>query len=371
MGNKTISPNLKIFFLLYICIFFHCCGEFLGFSSLPEPDLGTIKKIRLYLSPDSLKKLYNTVINDTYVPCFYEEDSRRIEGFIKIRGLSTRIYPKKSFTVKLNVNNKIERYVIKTFSLKNRIAFFAYNRVGLGVPETEGAALFINDEYIGCYTKIKLYNEEDLRNKYYDIPGELFSCHFNNMGSDVPLHSLSEKKFPDDNNFIRLQELIYNAKYMDDEEWSQWTDTAIDKDQIVKYMIVHDFLGITDTYRQNFHIYAHKSLLLLPWDNELGMDIQNLPAIGGNNLLTIRLLQEPSMKYLYNEYMKAYFLNPGENNITEDLINELDRIHQETDKAVFNEPAYYITYDEFLRTITKIRDFVSNRYITINDPPLQ
>jgi hypothetical protein len=367
INGKVLTGIIPLFAML---IFVNACGEFLGFSSLPEPDLGDITRINVCLSPDSLKKLYNSVAVDDFAPCIYEENGNRIKAFIKVRGFTSRLYPKKSFTVKIVVNGRIIRYCLECFNIQNRIAFFTYKKVGLCVPDTEGVALYINGEYIGCYTKIKIYNEEDLNKHYSTHAGQLFKCHFRTMGEDVPLHFRSEKQFPDDSDFSRLDELIYNAAHMNDEQWKEWMEENIDEDDMVKYMIVHDFCAVRDTSIQNFYIYAHKKLLLLPWDNGVSMNSEKVPAIGGHNLLTKRLLENSSMKDKYNTQMETYFILMNQNNIVTAMIDELDRIYDEIDRAVFYDPTYYVDYEDFLDKKDTLRSFILNRPAVIPTPPL-
>ena len=245
--------------LLYLVFFFslfHAEGSW-GFTPEAELELGPIKKIRISLSPEAMLELYPTVKADDYAPCTYEERGRKIEARIRVRGFTSRLHAKKSFTVKMKLNGESLKYSIEGNSVQNRIAFFTYNLAGLRVPDTEGAALFINGEYLGCYTKIKLYDQDTLKNDYYGISGQLFKCYFPKMGYDQPLSGRSEKKFPDDNDFSRLERLIYNVTYMDNEEWSRWLEANADRDLIARYMIVHDFLAVKDTSLTNFCVYDY------------------------------------------------------------------------------------------------------------------
>jgi hypothetical protein len=366
-NGKVLTNIIPLFAML---IFVNACGEFLGFSSLPEPDLGDITRIEVHLSPESLQKLYNSVAVDDFAPCIYEENGSRIRAFIKVRGFTSRLYPKKSFTVKIETDNNTRRYCLESFCIQNRIAFFAYKKAGLCVPDTEGVALSINGEYIGCYTKIEIYNEADLNKHYNTHSGQLFKCHFRTMGEDVPLHFRSEKQFPDNDDFSLLDNLIHNVAHMKDMEWEDWMKKNIDEDDIIRYMIVHDFLAVRDTSIQNFYIYAHKKMLILPWDNGVSMNPEKLPAIGGHNLLTKRLLEDPSMKTRYNTQMETYFLQAGEQNIVGSLQSELDRIYDEIDRAVYYDPTYYIDYEEFLDKKERLHSFIANRHDTIPAPPL-
>lgn len=258
------------------------CGQFLGFSDPPDPDLGDIRKIHISLSPEGVKKLYATVVEDDYVPCLYSEPGVDTQAEIHVRGFTSRGYPKKSFTVRMQQNGRRIKFAVETFSVSNRIVFDAYARVGLHVPGTEGAALYINGEYLGCYTKMGLYDQDELAEAYYGRSGQLFMGYMWSMGYDHPLRGISEKKFPDDNDFSRLETFVYNAVFMSDDAWTSWLDNNVDRDEIVRYMVVHDFFAVRDTNLTNYCIYDYGHMFLLPWDHELCMNLERFPGIGGD-----------------------------------------------------------------------------------------
>ncbi|MBN1700063.1 MAG: CotH kinase family protein [Spirochaetales bacterium] len=368
----AINGNIlkRGFFLILVLCITAGCGEVICFSPVPCPDLGPITRIHVSLSPASLKKLYNSVAEDDYAPCLYEEDGRRIKAYIKVRGFTSRIYPKKSFTVKISTENRTIRYCLESFNIENRLVFFAYKKAGLCVPETKGAALFVNGEYIGCYTKIPIYNEDDLEAWYGESDTQLFKCHFGNMGFDLPLHYRSEKCFPDDSDFTTLDRLVYNVAHMGDEEWNAWMDEYIDKDDFIRYMVVHDFCAVRDTSIQNFYIYHHDTVSILPWDNGISMNPDNIPAVGGHNILTGRILENTEMKTRYNAMLELLFIQAGESNITDDMTDELERIYAEIDRAVYHEPTYYIDYSDFINKKNRLMTFLSERSASIPDPPL-
>lgn len=75
----------NIYYLLIILIFSFfvlSCGEFLGFSDPPELDLGSIMKVRLYLTTESLDKLYESVSETDFIPCVYEIGDFSIDDLI-------------------------------------------------------------------------------------------------------------------------------------------------------------------------------------------------------------------------------------------------------------------------------------------------
>ncbi len=367
------------------------CGEFIGFGDPPELDLGDILKVRLYLTTESLDKLYESVSETDFVPCIYQVKNRRYEALIRVRGFTSRIDPKKSFTLKYENNGQMIKYALETAYdsfVTNRLALYAYGLIGatgLPAPETVGTALFINDTYMGYYTRIECYSEEQLESHYYDNDGELFKANFidANMGNHVPIQSLSEKKFPDNNNFTTLNTLILNAKNMDDESWLEWVDNYIDKDEFVKYQTIQGYMSIKDTQYLNFYVYNYGKVLLLPWDNEQSMNLEFDRYLNGNSFITSGILKDPYCRNQYAANLNTLFLthifldednieddinnnldieNPGNTtNIIDDLIKEANEIFDEVDRAIYYEPTNYFTYNDFLEEKQQILDFLYRR----------
>lgn len=398
MGSERADKALKCA-LAGLVLLVAACGEFIGFSDPPEPDLGAIAKIRIYLSETALRQLYDSVFEDDFAPCTAVENGVSRDAWIQVRGFTSRAYPKKSFTLKYEDGEREERYALERLTgsgAANRLAMFAYSiayrdgepttKKALPAPDVTGAALFINDTYLGAYNKITIYGEDELRTHYEGRPGELFKCFFLDMGYDVPLESLTEKKFPDDDDFSSLNRLIYNAHYLSDPEWESWVDGHINREDIVRYLVVHDYLGVADTFRTNFYVYNYGKMLMLPWDNEASFRIGST-EYGGDNLLTLRLAQDPTIRSEYNSEMQRLFMsgtadvtsdplkfdlsNPeGTDPIIDDLIVEANRIFTEIDRAMYYDPTSYVTYENFLSAQSDVLSFLYNRSAEIPTEPL-
>ena len=163
MGIKYYCKILVLFLLLFPII---TCGEIIGFSSFPAPDLGNIKYIYIYITDESLEALYNSAHEDYWANCIYNDDNIKTNALIKIRGFTSKLYPKKSFSLKFVNDNEVIRYALESTGgpwIKNRILMYAYRQVGLPAPNSIGAALFINNLYIGCYARMDIYNEKNLK----------------------------------------------------------------------------------------------------------------------------------------------------------------------------------------------------------------
>lgn len=355
---------LKLLKLILICFLlspFFSCGDFIGFDDPDEPDLGSINKIKIYISEEDKNKLYNSLFDSDYAHCTYKENGRVYDAWIKIRGDLSRGYPKKSFTLKFTNGSDEKKYSLDASykdpsQLRNRLAFTAYREMGIPVPDTEGIALFINDIYIGCYTKIDLYTAELLDPVFGK--SEMYKCKFDDMGNDFPLQYLSEKKIIEDDDFSNLNRLISYAENMSENDWLDFVENNFHIELTAKYLFVHSFLAVTDTTQKNFNVVYNGKYALLPWDHEANMrrnytggEISSADySFKGDNILMSRLLMEGSP--VRDEYISLFRSEipdtPGPGLLAEIIKNEKDKLFTEIEKAVKYDDNRYYSYDVFM-----------------------
>ncbi len=375
---KAKNPCIFLLTVLFIAVlFFTSCGEFRSFDGPEQPDLGSINKIKIYLSEEDKNKLYNSLFDHDYAHCTYRENSHVYDGWIKIRGDVSRAYPKKSFTLKFIHANEEKKYSLDASfkdpsQARNCLAFEAYRYMGLPVPKTEAAALFINDVYIGCYTKIELYTADMLDPVFGTC--EMFKCKFKDMGNDLPVYYLSEKKIIEDNDFSSLSRLISYADNMPDVQWLDFVNNNFHIELTAKYLFVHGYLSVTDTSKKNFNVVYNGKYALLPWDHEANMRrnyngnavLSSNDSFTGDNMLISRLLMEGSpIRAAYIEIFKDEITNHvNPDPLVEKLLEEKDEIYNSIRDAVkYDNNRYYNAdlFEDDMRPGGLIEAFFSER----------
>ena len=337
-------------------------------------DIDGVNNIYITLSEDNLERLYESVFYGDKVFCWYEEGGEIYPGTIKVRGDFSRQTDKKSFTITVEKPDKILRYsfdgsYFDPSALRNRIALNTYNALGLPVPETTGTALFINGHYLGYYTRLNLYTEDKLTAFYHSASIELYNCKFVNMGSDIPLQSLSEKKIPEDDDFSSLNHLLIQAMTLTNDEWNPWVAENFDIDTTARYLVVLNYLAVTDTGTKNFYIaLMDGKYFYLPWDNEACMrrnhlghyTVSNLYNVDGSNILSMRLLSEGCpVKNRYNELLNTLFLS--DTAFREQIRNMITTYYEEIDSAVYYDPNRHTDYQSFLDEYSFLMCFLDER----------
>ena len=362
-----MSSKAKLILALSTALFLTSCGEFGGFSSFSKADTGTITKVEAYFTEENLAKFYDSVSQpeEDYAQCTVTMGKNTYQGWMKVRGYTSRGEPKKNFTLRIKVGGEKVKYALMHEAgtwFKNRILMYAYkNYIYKGSSlaaalETEPVALFVNDEYIGYYAKVDMYEEHQLHQYKKGSSSELFKILINNFNGD-PLHERSEKKFPKDENYSTLDLLIANLNRMSDEDWNAWVEKYIDVDDFIRYMVVHDFFGVGDTASHNYYIYNYGKLVFLPWDHEEGMVLE-YDCFFGDNKLVKRILAVPSVRTAYIQAMKDFVADTGFLNSLKNKVNEW---YDESYLAIKNDPVFYYSIEDARKCRDNIINFIDNR----------
>lgn len=356
----------KLTFSLLIALVLSACGNFVGFDS-PEPaDTGDLKSFKLYLNQDELQQLQNSISSGNFAYLKFEDNREsnafdETHGKIRIRGNSSRFREKKSFTLELSEEGEEKRYALDAGGdawFEYGLTLFMAQTIGIHAPQFSAVALFINDKYEGYYNIVELYSEDLNGVEQYNSPGgQLFKPDFELVPGNGDTHAMSEKKFPDDNNFGIYDRLLVNSENMGTSEWSDWIETegVADMDGIADYMVIRDFFGIRDTVRVNHYVYFNsRGFTFLPWDDDAGF---TYGSIAGDSPITKRMVESTQFKEIYREKMKSYFLDS-------EIVLDQARTYVENNYVLLKQAAEaepYFSYESFETEYDHLMTFFNER----------
>lgn len=351
MGNQRLHKVLRVLILSFIFLSLVSCGEFT--TKDEDVDTGDVDEVYISLSQEKLQRLYSSVATDSYTTCTLDKGKWHGEADIKVRGLSSRLKPKKSFALKIDGRKYMLERGQENGGLYNRIAMRTYQLAGVTACDTESVALFLNDEYLGCYNFITYYDPDFME-------GELYKCWFSyttDMGRNHPLISQTEKKFPKDGDMSNMEHLIYACSSLSAAEWREFVLEKVDIDKTASYLVVHDFLTVIDTNRTNYYIQFDGKYRIIPWDNEqsflAGQDREKYTLCGGNQLVR-QLTTVPEFKTAYNQKMQELFTGGGATCILDQLKEEAGAMFDDLCTAMKSDPAYATSREDFI----KIKSYV-------------
>ena len=243
------------------------------------------------------------------------------------------------------------------------LVMYAYSLVDLTIPlpatQLYPVAHYMNGEYLGYYNIIRIYDET--LDDAYGEEGELYKIRFHDPGNAIPAEENCEKKYPDDDDYSSLNTLLVYSEHLETSEWVPWIEENVDLESVAAYMAVRDFFSIADTSFTNFYIYAGDKYRILPWDNDRMFSLEG--SIGGNNVLTRRMLESDICKQYYIDIMADCFLGSGPGTyqyIIGDIQDRKDELELLLEPAA-SEDVFYMDYSSYLEEMSYIDDFLSSR----------
>lgn len=344
-----------------------------------RPEIPGVANIYLTMSDEGVQFLKESDTYDSdYTHCYIELDKGAEHAWIKARGFSSRQSYKRSFTVKMtDLYGGENKYAFNAAypdasCIRNRLAFAAYRDLEIPAPEVQAAALFLNSEYIGYYDMVAIYDGESLKDFYGVENFELYKSHFcefegnNAFGEEHPLQSLTEKKFPDNDDYESLNRMIISFLELDDNDWNLWVEHNFLVEETARYCAIHTLLKVGETSTFNFYIaVVDGKYTLLPWDNENCLNNNNIST--GLSRLQSRLLIEGSpVKTRYDEIMAGLVDETSSYSVVFDnLITRVPLYMDQIDRAVYHDNHRNFNYADFLEQERYLIDYINNRIIFI------
>lgn len=334
---------LRIFPLALIILSLASCGEFT--TKDEDIDTGDVSKVHISMSDDNLHRFYSSVTSGNYTSCYVEKGRWRGDGEIRVRGYSSRLNHKKSFSLKIDGRLYVLERGERTGGLYNMIAMRTYQLAGVSACSMESVALFLNDEYLGCYNLITYFTSDTISGELYKFN---ISARFD-LSKNQPLVSYCEKKIPEDNDLSNLEYLFCACSTLSDPEWCAFVNKYVDVDKTAAYLVIHDFLTVTDTTRANLYIQYDGKYRLIPWDNELCMikDRSSYKLCYDNQLIN-RLGIVPEVKDAYNRIMGELFTGGGDTCILDTLKEEAAVMFDRLAPAIEKDPAFAMSRQQFM-----------------------
>lgn len=318
--------------------------------------------------------------NSDYTHCNYEQGNGVQQAWIRARGFSSRQSYKRSFTIKtIDSHNQEIKYAFNATypdasCIRNRLAFDAYRDIGIPAPYIEATALFLNNEYLGYYDKVPIYDVEYLKAFYGTENIELYKSHFcefegnNAFGEEHPLQSLTEKKYPDDEDYENLNRMIISFLELDNDSWNLWVENNFLVEETARYCAIHKLLKVGETSTFNFYIaIIDGKYTLLPWDNENCLNDDNI-STGIGRLQSRLLINGSPVKDRYEEIMNELVDGTSEYSaICDNLLSRVSPYMAEIDRAVFYDNNRHYDYASFREQENYLINYINQRITYIEN----
>lgn len=272
MRYRPLSFILSIFFL----IAFGCPAIASEFS----PELRTY---RITCDQDQLTNLITYSWRNDPIPCVYADDSGAvISGEIRLRGESSRGYPKKSFkidfpvTARYGTRDKINLNSAWTDAsfVREYLSYDLFRRAGLPAPKCRFVKLFINEVYYGLYLDVEQVDKIFLSDRGLDDSAPLFKAAENgSMLTHGEIEAgLWERETGDETDFTELRNLIDWLSDVPDGSFYDGLNIRFDVDKLSRIIAVNALIGNSSTYYHNYYLVRFRGEAgrweYIPWDTD-------------------------------------------------------------------------------------------------------
>lgn len=314
-------------------------------------------------------KSANVTINGTTI----KNVGFRTKGNLTLRSVAGSDSDRYSFRIKLdkyvdgqNLLGLDELVVNNMYSdpsyMREYLSYEALKSIGLDVPDTTYANIYINGKLYGFYLCVEAIDDSFLQKNFGSNTGNLYK---QDQGSTLKYvegsnYDKSELKVGNDEAKTGLKNFIKTLNEMPERQKGN-IESVLDVDSALKYIAANTVLGNYDSYNgnnsHNYYLYEQNGkFTVIPWDYNMSMggfsigegnattvaidkpvmgrNIENLPLI--DNLLGV-----PEYKEKYHEYVSK-LLNYLES--AEKRVGELSTIIRPYVKA---DPTKFYTIEQF------------------------
>ncbi len=231
--------------------------------------------------PDSFTYIYDNWWLDHEVPCQLTIDGVTWPDCrLRIRGDSSRQYPKKSLKIKTDGADFPDGNDVLNFNadwldrsyLRTVLATTVFKRAGVPCFDAAHARLHLNGEFLGLYIRVQNMDAAFLAANGLDPSGNLYKATHDgaSLTPEEDLHALWEKKTNEDGDWSDLEALVADLAAVSDPDFAAWAAGALDLPEVTSLVACNALLGNGSTYYHNYYMYRDPAgtgvWSVFPWD---------------------------------------------------------------------------------------------------------
>jgi spore coat protein CotH len=236
--------------------------------------------------PSDFDYIYEHYSEDYYIPVTLTyKDSTWTDTQMRIRGDSSRTYPKKSLKInfgekkfingrdKINLNGEYLDYSYQ----RSIITSLVYRESGHPSFYAKPVRLFLNGEFFGFYANIENIDEDFLFNWQINADSNVYKAVLDGscLSSHDDVYYHWEKKIDEEGNRGDLQSLIDNLDQISDDEYYTFCQQNFEYDAMINIIACNTLLASGSTYYHNYYMFNiepnSQKWMMLPWDMDRSM----------------------------------------------------------------------------------------------------
>ncbi len=329
----------------------------------------TLRRYEVSCDEDSFAYLLRYFWRKESIKCEVVIDGCRLpNATLRLRGETSRTYPKKSFKINLDRDyrfegrdklNLISEWTDATFA-REFLAYDLYHRLGLLASRAWFAQLYLNGRYAGLYLDVENVDQHFLKLAGLDEDGALYKADENGTllkPGEIEAGLWDRKTEPED-DFAPLQTLVDWLDRVSDADFLEGLQRWFNLRDLCCAIAVNSLIGNSSTYYHNYYLLrttgAEGRWRYLPWDMDAtfkyALSYSEPPYalcgqhLAGTNKLVRRCWLNPAMRdviisninYIADNYFQSAYYRP-----------RCDSLRELLHDAVAADIAKQFTLDDF------------------------
>lgn len=263
-------------------IFSSCSDHDKGdFEFQPEDSLTMINEIYIYCDQKEFDQIIKKYTENIYIPVTVICNGvKNTSARMRIRGDTSREFPKKSFKIKLDddplilgtdVLNLNADYKDPSY-IHQYLASRLMNEAGLYCFKSQHIRLYINNHFAGLYLLIENVDNQFLRKRGLDTWANLYKAtkdgaclsYYDNLDKYWEVKS---KGFSDRSD---LKSLINKLDTIEDSRYYEFAKQTFDYDRMITIILMNALTANQSTWYHNYYMYHDinntQKWIMFPWD---------------------------------------------------------------------------------------------------------
>ncbi|MEZ7924705.1 MAG: CotH kinase family protein [Flavobacteriales bacterium] len=275
--------NKYFLFLIPFCLFLNSC--FTDFQEHQVP----VKKYSIYCDSLDFNSIHQDFKSNRYINVSLSSGAEKTNVKLRMRGDSSREYPKKSLKVKTLKDGLVDGKRIFNFNAEYKDQSFSHSYISslifkeLNYPcfTSSMASLYVNDNFHGLFLEIENMDKDFLVRNKLNPKGDLYkatkdgACLYALSELDVKWEKKSNKK----NSWAPLRNLISDLEGLDQPDFETYIKANFDYAKLIDYLAINNFIANGSTNYHNYYLYKdvenNGKWMFIPWDMDKTLSYYN------------------------------------------------------------------------------------------------
>ena len=262
------------YYLISIVLLLSACNSDVVEHNLP------INRYNISCDSVDFKSIHENFKSNTYIKGSLKNGEDLAEVKIRVRGDSSREYPKKSLKVKTLNKGKVRGKRVFNFNAEYKDQSFSHSYISsllfkkINYPcfTSSMATVYVNDVFHGLFLEIENMDKAFLKANNLNPKGDLYkatkdgACLYTASEIDTKWEKKSNKK----GSWSPLKNLIEEVSILPREEFESYIKANFDYEKLIDYLALNNFIANGSTNYHNYYLYKdipnNGKWIFIPWD---------------------------------------------------------------------------------------------------------